>query len=250
MSNNYIPSKDAVFIIWVKTLIAYIVSHVTTWDLDEKRVKELSDGESDFDLKYGRATDPATRTPVAIESSRESHKLLEGLVRKFVSEFIRNSSKITHEDLKAMGLPIPDTHPTPHKPLIEQAQVEIKIINQRELGVTIVDVQSPSLHHRPLDSSRIKLVYSVSDTPITDLDTLGHAIVSPRIYHELIFSPSDQHRSLYLVARYENSRGNGCPWSDILHTQVPYPPNVTRPPSLPPPNPAALYPGRIFYICL
>jgi hypothetical protein len=221
MSNNYIPSKDAVFIIWVKTLIAYIVSHVTSWGLDADRVSELSAAEVDFATKYGRATDPATRTPVAIEAKTESRKLLEGLVRKFVSEFIRSSSKVTHEDLKAMGLPIPDTHPTPHKPPVEQAQVEIKIINQRELGVTIVDVQSPSLHHRPLDASRIKLVYSVSDVPITDPETLGHAIVSPKIYHELIFSPSDQHRDVYLAARYENTKGDGGPWSDILHTQVP-----------------------------
>jgi hypothetical protein len=67
----------------------------------------------------------------------------------------------------------------------------------------------------------VKYAWDVSDTPPAEQDDLRHSVFSRKVFHDLTFREAGRGRFIHIAVRYENAKGEGGPWSNIIKTIVP-----------------------------
>jgi hypothetical protein len=163
---------------------------------------------------------PVTSTPVALDNLKDAEKAFFPFYREFYG-MMKASALVTDASLEAMGFPPrPAGGRSPHpvdryfidlivKPLANLV-ISVAFVN-RDTGKSII----------PYFLTGAVIYYIISDTPVVDQNDLAHSRLASRSPFELIFSPGDRSKTVYLAARWQNRRGELGPWSEIVAAIIP-----------------------------
>jgi hypothetical protein len=163
---------------------------------------------------------PATSTPVALDNLKDTEGDFFPAYREFYG-MVRASALVSDASLEEMGYPPrPAGSHTPHpvdryfidlilKPL-GNLVISVAFVN-RDTGKSII----------PYFLTGAVIYYMVSDTPVVNQNDLAHSRLASRSPLELIFSPENRGKTVYLAARWQNRRGELGPWSEIVAVVIP-----------------------------
>jgi hypothetical protein len=220
MKRYFIPERKADFYNWQNILVAYLLPRHTGWRIPDDRMNELTDQKADYTKKYETALDPLTRTPGATLARQQAHKSYEAALRRFIKEFLTFNSGVTDEDRRNMGLPVRDTHLTPHPAPHHWPKISVRTTGERHITVTAKDPDT-DLKKKPADAAGIRYACQVCDTQPRDQSELHRIAVSRKVEHTFTFAEAERGKKAFFACCYENGKSQPGPWSNIIETIVP-----------------------------
>jgi hypothetical protein len=157
--------------------------------------------------------DPTRCTPAIIQKIKLSEKVFKANLRTIYSGFFVQSPLVTNEDLVSMGLkarsgggrtpvPVPTTYPA----------LTITHPSYGVVGVSFKDSESAS-RGKPFGVHGIEILWGILTSPPTTHADLTNSSFKTRSPLKLNFEQTDFGKTIYMIARWENTRAEKGPLS-------------------------------------
>jgi hypothetical protein len=218
---NYIPNKDREFLVWISNLLQYLMARVTKFKYPQDDY-DLLDGERNtYAQKLDVSESPATRTPVNVKSKNIAKRVLEKHIRKSVKSYLIDNPLLTEDDLTMLGLPVHKTTRTPAPVAGTAPDFDINSNTICHLIIHFFEKDGDHKKAKPAGQHGVEIRWMISDVPMVDANEFTHSSFDTHTPLDLEFSGHDRGKTVYLAARWENTRGLKGPWSPIQSTIIP-----------------------------
>jgi hypothetical protein len=174
-----------------------------------------------FNQAFDNWKNPADRTPAKSAALNQIETEFRKVIRKLYTGYLKNNPLVTDEDLVSMGMPKRPsggkTPPQPPSTLVEAtvdtsipATIIIRYRDKNEKGFA-----------KPKGCHGVEIAWAILDEPPLDWAQLTHSSFDTRTPAQLVFTGEQRGKTLYFAMRWENTRGEKGPWSDITGTIIP-----------------------------
>jgi hypothetical protein len=219
-ANDYIPHGFNELQIWLLRFLNYLQANLTRFGIisgTEKPLEMLIDA---FVAANAKANMDNAGSSDRVDRKEKADAATVG-ARDFVNTYLRYNAAVTDPDRESLGLTIPDKHPTPAPP--PHSHPDIKFYATGDVccvGIELRDSESES-KAKPEHVHGAELRYAILPAPPVDDTELVHSEFTTRATHELQFTESERGKTVYVFARWENTRGQKGHRSMIYATIVP-----------------------------
>jgi hypothetical protein len=174
-----------------------------------------------FKVAFENWRDPAARTKIILEQLRETEKVFREIYRQLYTGFLKESPLVTDDDLVAMGLPKRNTErvPSPIAETYPESHVDTGTI--RRLAIHFYDQGKMKSKAKPKGQHGAEICWVISDTPIVDVSDLTHSAFDTKTPFILEFQGHERGKTVYFCLRWENTRGEKGPWSEVQSAVIP-----------------------------
>jgi hypothetical protein len=221
MSNDYLPKKDKDLLAMVVNLLKNLFAMLTRIGFPNDEYQKLAALRNDFAEKLAIAEDPATSTKVTVAAKNHTREVLKSTLRLNVKGYIMYNPLVTDEDRIAMGLPVHKTTHTPSKVADKAPDVDIDSSVPGRITIHFFDAEGGHRRGKLAGQHCVEITWLVSDVPPTRWDELIHSVVDTRSPYTFIFENDMRGRHFYFAIRWENTRGEKGPWSEIMSAIIP-----------------------------
>jgi hypothetical protein len=125
------------------------------------------------------------------------------------------------EDRKAMGLPIHKSGRTPAPVATDAPDVDVDTSTIGRLNILFFEKGSKHKKAKPAGQHGVEIAWIQRDTPPTRWDELLHSNIDTNSPFTLVFENDLRGKTVYFALRWENTRGEKGPWSEIQNTIIP-----------------------------
>jgi hypothetical protein len=173
-----------------------------------------------YNSVYAAWENPATRPPMQTKLLTETEEAFLPLYRQLHDAF-KGSQFVTNNDLEAMGMP---RRPAGGgKPPLPPPKT-IPTLEFEHPGTGVVEVhfhdKEAENKAKPRGVHGVELLYGFLDHAPASRDELTRSAFDTRTPYVFEFGLEDVGKSLYIAARWENTRGEKGHWSDVYHVLV------------------------------
>ncbi|MDR1268727.1 MAG: hypothetical protein LBK82_04315 [Planctomycetaceae bacterium] len=175
---------------------------------------------NNFQIKFEDWRDLTKRTAVITEKLKEAEDDFRPKYREFYTGFLKKSPLVTDDDLVSMGLPIRSSGRKPSPVEKTYPDYEIDRSTARRLGIHYFEHDKKS-SGKPPGQHGVEVCWAVLDAPPTDVSELTNSSFSTRSPLILDFKENQRGKTVYFCLRWENTRGEKGPWSEIYNTIIP-----------------------------
>ncbi|MDR1384857.1 MAG: hypothetical protein LBJ67_13570 [Planctomycetaceae bacterium] len=217
---HYIPGKDSEFLAWSENFLTQIVNHATAWGIPTDLKQALQTAYDDFYTFYMQSASPTERTAVITEQKNVARKELEKQIRELVGYWLKNPV-ITDADRIALGLPIHKTTHTPAPVATTYPDFDIDSSTIRRLTIHFYDQGQKKSKAKPVGQHGAEIRWAILDAPTQNVDDLIHSSFDTHTPFTLDFNGTQRGQTVYFCLRWENTRGEKGPWSEITSAIVP-----------------------------
>ena len=164
--------------------------------------------------------DPAQSTPVAIQQFKDAEDTFVPLFRKLYA-FVKMHPLTTNADLVGMGFPVPQHTHTPAPVPTSFPEALASHPAPATVVISFLDSESKKVR-KPAGVHGAEIIWAILDTAPQDQDwdKLIHSEFDTASPFTLSFTGPDRGKDLYFALRWENTRGEKGPWSDIQQTII------------------------------
>jgi hypothetical protein len=215
MSTDFIPRNDNTFMVWLKTLVAYMLTKFTEWNIPQAEVTELNALTQAFGNALEVSDNPATRTKVSIQVKNDARKAVESKTRILLKAYVTYNPAVSDADRDSMGLPVHKTTRTPSH--VEETAPDSDTNTSVAGRVTINFFAKGSNHKKgkPAGQHGAEIAWLVSDTPPSKWSDLTHSAIDTNSPFTLEFENDQRGKTVYFALRWENTRGEKGPGSEL-----------------------------------
>jgi hypothetical protein len=217
---DFIPRADNLFLIWLKTLLAYVQTKLGLWNIPQAPVNELQTLTATFETALATAENPVTRTKVTVQVKKDARKTVESKIRIFLKAYVTYNPAVTDADRDAMSLPIHKTTRTDVPIPTTTIEAEVSLPSPGVVEISFHDAKSEH-KAKPAGVHGAEIAWAILDTPPVDWRELTHSTFDTHTPQRLMFDGADRGKTLYFALRWENMRGEKGPWNDIQSTIIP-----------------------------
>ncbi|MDR1325724.1 MAG: hypothetical protein LBK00_06780 [Treponema sp.] len=218
MSSKYLPDAEPKLIPWGDNFVENVDRNKEAWGIPVAEVTEVKTVLTDFKSLYERARSPG-RTTVIVEEKNTVKALLKAKIRAMVGFRLKNPI-ITDAQRKELGLhvadktrspkPRPTTYPKFH--IVQNGVGMLSIIFQEGDG---------RKGSKPPEAVGVRIYYGVFDEQPSVQEELPASVFGTRCPCTITFRETDRGKRAYIALRWENSKGEGGPWSEIISEIIP-----------------------------
>jgi hypothetical protein len=166
--------------------------------------------------------DEATRTPMMTAEFNTAEKAFILVYRKLYSAFLRTNPLVTDKDLVGMGLPEHSSGGRTPAPVATDApDADADTSRQGRVGIIFFEKGGDHRKAKPPGQHGVEIRWAVLDTPPERWDELVHSEIDTNSPFTLAFERDQRGKILYFALRWENTRGEKGPWSDIMNVAIP-----------------------------
>jgi hypothetical protein len=133
---------------------------------------------------------------------------------------LESNPLVTDDDRRSVGIVIRDTSRTPVKPPKTYPEFIIDTSIIRCLIILFWDLGSKS-KAKPRGVHGAEICWVILDRPPLSVDELVHSNFSTRSPFKLTFDETDRGKTVYFCLRWESTRGEKGPWSEIVMAIIP-----------------------------
>jgi hypothetical protein len=166
--------------------------------------------------------DESTRTKIKIIALQDAEKKLKPLYRQLYTGSLKNNPLVTNIDLESMGLPNrPDgRHPEPSPIPTDFPGCKFDTSMLRRIIVLFFSLGS--LHKaKPKGVHGCEMLWGVFDVPVNRIEDLPHSAFDTRSPYTFEFTDDQRGKHFCIALRWENTRGQKGPWSEIHDVIIP-----------------------------
>jgi hypothetical protein len=221
IANDFLPRKDNEFQVWANNFVTYLGQIYTQIQFPGDVYQNLNTLYTDFAQKLQIAESPTTRTKAAIQEKIDSRHILEQALRRAIREYLTNNHFLTDPDRDNLGLPIHKTTRTPAPIATTYPEFEVDSGTIRRLIIHYHDQGSGKSKAKPVGQHGVEIRWLISEVPIIDITDLKNSSFDTRTPFTLEFEGHDRGKMVYFCLRWENTRGEKGPWSEIESAIIP-----------------------------
>lgn len=174
-----------------------------------------------FDTAFTAWLNPATRTQVLQTALVNAERTFAEAYMK-VYNILRTSPLITDMDMENMGLPKHASNertPAPLPATYPDFTIDTTVI--RQLSVHFRD-HDHERRAKPAGVHGVEIKWGFGgEVPPADGDKIPNSVFDTRSPYTLTFDGDDRGRVVYFCLRWENTRGDKGPWSEVVGAVVP-----------------------------
>ncbi len=210
MANGIFPSKEDLFFIYVKAVIAYLIANATRFGITTARQTTLNTLLSTYTTAYNKASVKETRTKNDISARNTAHDALEAELRDVYSGLA--DSILTDIDRNTLNLKKPATRtsaPVPSTQPIAKIGTAIRLQHLIEFW----DVATPNSRARPVGVRGCEIWYFIGATAPADVKQYRFLAVDSESPYIATFDGTDAGKSVWYILRWTNTRNQTGPWS-------------------------------------
>ncbi|MDR3262138.1 MAG: hypothetical protein LBT78_09955 [Tannerella sp.] len=195
-------------------------ANIEAWHLDAAWIEsEFTPKKTVWDNTWEVYLNPETRTPVITLAKQEARKGYEPPLRQLI-QMMEHNPRISVEDLKAMGIAIPDHTNTPAPVATTYPVYTIDSSVIRFLKLHFHDQNS--LHKgKPRGQHGAEIRWAILTAPPANVNDLTRSAFDTSSPFSLEFDEADRGKTVYFCMRWENTRGEKGPWGEILFAIIP-----------------------------
>jgi hypothetical protein len=167
-----------------------------------------------FKAAFDAWKDPSVRTPIKTATLQNAEDAFIPLYRQLYTGVLRVNPLVTDADLIAMGMPersSGERHPVP----VPKDSPKL-VASTPHPGIVEIDFGS-----KPPEAHGIEICWAVLDHTPTNWSELVHSSFDTATPFQLPFEGDQRGRRIYFAGRWENTRGEKGPWSDIQDAIIP-----------------------------
>jgi hypothetical protein len=220
-NSDYIPKQDGKFLQWTNNFINYLGASYSQFGFPKDLYEELTVMHDDFVQKLETAEEPATRTKLTVLAKNDARAAFEKTLRKAVKEYLAYGHNVTDEDRDGLGIPIHKTSRTPAPVAKTYPDFDIDSGTIRRLTIDFYDAGSKKSKAKPAGQHGAEIRWVISDTPIIEIDDLTRSAFDTHTPFTLEFQGHERGKTVYFCLRWENTRGEKGPWSEIVSAIIP-----------------------------
>ncbi|MDR3093925.1 MAG: hypothetical protein LBU62_04705 [Bacteroidales bacterium] len=214
-----IPAKDADFNVAQDTIINISYENRVAWGLDSDWLDAVSAKGNLWDSAYMAYLPEATRTPLITFEKNEARKVYEKDLRLLVKS-LQSNPKVTADDLRSMGIVAPSSSRTPVPAPTTYPEFSTDSSTIRRLAVHFRNAGSDS-SGKPKGVHGAEIRWAILDAAPVSVADLIHSSFDTRTPFTLEFDEPERGKTVWLCLRWENTRGEKGPWSEIESAIVP-----------------------------
>jgi hypothetical protein len=218
---DFLPRKDADFLQWAVNFLAALAKIVARIGFPDTVYNQLVALKNTFSEKFNIAEAPETRTGPATRDKNVARKSLEKSLRQAIREYLTNNHLLTDTDRESLGLPVYKTGrtPAPVAKFAPDVEVDTSVIGR--LIIYFFEKGGRHKKKKPAGQHCAELVWIISDVPPARWDELIHSVIDTNSPLELTFENDRRGKTVYFAVRWENTRGEKGPWSEIMNAIIP-----------------------------
>jgi hypothetical protein len=216
---DFFPKRDANLLEWLKNFSSVLSEHSEAWGIPVSAASGLATKVAAYEAAYEAAIGE-NGTKALILEKNEKRDTLKADVRNMKNKHIDYNDAITDPDRERLGLSIRDRKPTPKPRPASRPVLEVLPTNNRQHTGTAIN-QATRKKTKPEDAYGVRYVWEIRDTPPANADDLRHSTFRRKVSEVFNFSEEDRGKKVFYAACYENAKGEGGPWSDIVEAIIP-----------------------------
>ncbi|MDR3328500.1 MAG: hypothetical protein LBS63_00120 [Prevotellaceae bacterium] len=217
---NTIPRQDPAFDEVQDVITTKASAMRTPWSLNADWLDaSVLPARAAWSKAYGDYKNPATRTPVITQAKNGARSAYEPLLRQLV-QVLSNNPAVTDDNLKEMDIHIRSKHRTPAPVPSTVPEFTLDSAVHRRISIHFRDQGSKSTA-KPHGVNGAAIAWAVLDAPPVDGSELVHAAFDTKTPYTLDFTEAQRGKTVYVRLRWENTRAEVGPWSDIEGTIIP-----------------------------
>jgi hypothetical protein len=219
--NSSIPVKDTDFNVRQNVIATTASTNRTAWNLDAEWLDDdVLSKKADWEEAWAAYENPETRTPIITYNKQKKREVYEKPLRKLV-KILQNNPRVTAEDLRAMGIVVPSSTRTPAKVADEAPDMDVDTSVMGRVGVHFFERGSHHKKGKPEGQHCVEIAWAILDAPPARWDELTHSAVDTNSPYTFVFEHDQRGKTLYFALRWENTRGEKGPWSEIQSAIIP-----------------------------
>jgi hypothetical protein len=217
---DYIPRADGKLSTWAQFLFETLDAKYKAWGIDPLSfgliyptlIQAFADALAKLD-------DP-NHGPADTAAKNAARKELVDAIRPYVKEYLEYNHMISDADRTSIGLPVHDTDPTRVPVPDSWALPTVNLEGPGVIKIFVTDSKSGK-RAKPEGVHGYEIGYTVSAEHVANWDELLHSGFSTGNAIEFSFESEKRGLIFSFATRYENSRGEKGPWSEIIHVIIP-----------------------------
>ena len=219
MSDQF-PQSDEAFNTLVNLLVPYVAGHAANLGVSAGAATAMTNKLEIWNDAFADLVAKKAAALAATAAKTDAKNTLTELVRTAI-QIIQNNPAVSDEERPLMGLPIPDrTHtrvPVPTtKPVV---QIETREHLQHVLHWR--DEATPTSKAKPKGVRGAQVRVHIGPNPPADLEQFTWVALDSKTPYLQAYDAADAGKPAYVALRWENTRGETGPWSDVVSTTVP-----------------------------
>jgi hypothetical protein len=216
-----IPNKDADFNIAQNIIVTTANTNRMAWGLDGQWLdNDVLPKKADWESAWAAYENPATRNPTITYTKIEKREVYEKSLRLLVKN-LQSNIHVTPDDLRGMGIVVPSSSrkPAPVANKAPDSDVDTSTIGR--VGIHFYEKDGDHKRGKPAGQHCVEIAWVLSDTAPTRWDELIHSAVDTHSPYTFVFEHDQRGKTLYFALRWENTRGEKGPWSEIMNAIIP-----------------------------
>lgn len=214
-NKDWVPSEQAKFFTFQGVFVAIIVAAVAAglWGITEAAKDVLVALQQTFIDAWNAYKNPKTRNELNTNAKNTAMKALKTGIRDFTSEHIRNNSMVPKDKKLEMGLPDPDTKPSPAPVPSTNPVLQIDTADVARHKVLFKNEAPDDSRAKPLGVDLVEIRYKVNSPAPVGPGECTHTIIAKRSPKLIVFASKDSGKRVWYFARWVNTLGEPGPWS-------------------------------------
>ncbi len=209
------PSKEADLNLYFQAAVPYLIDNKVRLLIDDPTVVKLKDGLNEWNVVFPPTQVKSTSTQAMVMDKNESKKNFKALLRKVYGDI--PASVITSQDITTLNISAKSGTRTPAP--VPTTQPIGKVSTSKPLEHTISFMNADGTHAKPHGVRGCQIWFKIGEpsTGSSDLNYMATDTKSPYIYH---FADEFAGKTVYYRFRWENTRGQVGPWSDVVMATI------------------------------
>jgi hypothetical protein len=221
MKSDFIPRPDAKFHAWQGNLVDKLDPVAGALGITEAAMTALHTKKARWDAAYKKAEDPATRTKAAVIEKKEAREDYMAYLRDFNNIYLLHNPGLTDANREDFGLPVHKTTRTPAEVAKTYPSFDIDSGTIRRLIIHFFDHGQQKSKAKPPGQHGAEIRWARLEAPPASLTELTNSSFDTHTPFTFDFDENERGQTVYFCLRWENTRGQKGPWSEIVSAIVP-----------------------------
>ena len=216
---DYVPVAYGTLLSWLLNFTNYLRPHRKRFGIEEEKIDLLQVHIDNYKAAYEKAEHPNAGRADRLDRKEKAVAATKAL-RGFVNEFLRFNTALNDDDRIQLGLHVQNGKPTPVLKPETWPMPTVRNAGPRQVRIDYHDSRTAT-KAKPHGVHGCEIRYSILDSPPESLDDLPQSQFSTRSSQIFVFDENRRGKSIYFCLRWENTRGEKGPWSEIVSVIIP-----------------------------
>jgi hypothetical protein len=218
LSTSYFPSQGEQFLRWTQNITAYVQAEAKRMKADTSALRPIQSLCKKYQAAIAKASAP-NHGSIDIQERNTIRKALETAIRDFLKANLLHNPEVSDEDRLTMGIPIYSKKPAPAPVPASFPVVEIDTSHTRQLTLRLRNAETGK-RAKPKGALGAELRWHVGDAPPESVENFSRSMMVTHGSHTFSFDHEQRGKPLYFCLRWQNTRGQNGPWTEIISAVV------------------------------